>query len=370
MATVQSIDKRNMLRLINELPEQCETALGIGRSFALPELPELPNVVYVAGVGDSSSGAILAMCAVSAVSSVPVVVGHGPHIPRYVGESSLVIAIDHAGHSEATLGAYREAKARGASVICATTGGELGEAAAEDGTATIKIPGGQPARTAVGYILLPVVAALDRLGIVSGVTEEFSYAIRLTKNVREMFRFEVPTARNLPKQIAQAMVGKMPFICGGPGYRVPVANRWVSQIGANAKSPAASGVFPGLAEGRVCAWEQAGKQLDDTCIVLLRDRLDSETENAEVMEVTKALLADYPVLEVDMRGNTTAEKLLYGIYLGDYVSYYLALAYGVDPFVCDSVRTIDMRLAETRTPVAPSSEEQDAEETLPEPDAE
>lgn len=49
----QTLDKRNMLRLIRELPEQCETALGIGRSFRMEALETRPNVIYISGVGAS-----------------------------------------------------------------------------------------------------------------------------------------------------------------------------------------------------------------------------------------------------------------------------------------------------------------------------
>lgn len=369
VARVQSVDRRYMLRLINDLPEQCETALGIGRNFTPEELAQPPNVVYITGVGDSGLGASFAVATVSPVASVPVVAGHGPRVPGYVGEKSLVIAIDYAGDSATTLQAYREAKLRGATVICATSGGALGSAASEDGTKTIRIPGGQPARTAIGYILLPVVAALERLGVAQRVTEELSSAIKLTKNVREMFRFEVPYAHNLAKQIAGALVGKVPFIYAASGYRMPIAERWKSQIGANAKSLAACGVFPGAVQGQVCAWEQGGKTLQDSAIVFLRDPLDKDTEIADLIDITKAILADYPVLDVELRGGSTAEKLLYGMYLGDYVSCYLALAYGVDPSVCDSVRTIEMRLAERRTPPPPPPEEE-VEEIVEEPEAE
>ena len=369
MARVQSVDRRYMLRLINEMPEQCETALGMGRSLALEDLAEPPNVVLISGGGNSGWGAVSAVAALSPVASGPILAGHSPHVPGYVNEKSLVIAIDYPGNSETTLRAYREAKLRGATVICATTGGALGEAASEDGTKTIKMPGGQPARTALGYILLPVVSALERLGIAPGITEQFQSAIRLTKNVREMLRFEIPTARNLAKQIASALIGRVPVIYAAAGYRIPVANRWINQIGANAKSPAWVGMFPGAIEGSICAWEDCGKSLREATLVFLRDPRDSDTELADVMDVTRDTMVNNPVLEVEMRGNTSAEKLLYGMYLGDYVSFYLALAYEVDPSVCDSVRTIEMRLAEKRMPPArPAAEE--AEEIVTEPDAE
>ena len=52
-AGMHELDRKNLVRLLNELPEQCETALGIGRSFAMGPVAIKPNVIVFVGVGDS-----------------------------------------------------------------------------------------------------------------------------------------------------------------------------------------------------------------------------------------------------------------------------------------------------------------------------
>ena len=50
---------------------------------------------------------------------------------------------------------------------------------------------------------MPVVVTIEKLGLAQGQIEKLSHAIKLMKNVREMLRFETPTARNVAKQTAE-----------------------------------------------------------------------------------------------------------------------------------------------------------------------
>lgn len=343
-AKMQAVDRRNMLRLISELPEQCETALGIGRSVAVDPLSTNPNVVYITGVGDSAIAGDMAAAAVGDDVKVPVVSDHGSRLPEYVGEEALVFVVDYAGKSQSSLRNYREARLRGANVICITSGGKLFEAASKDGAKMVKIPPGQPPRSAIGYLLVPLVAAMERLGLVTGNTEQLSYAIKLMKNAREMFRFENFTLRNVAKQTALALQGKLPVIYGAPGYRMAVANRWKSQINANSKAPAFAGAFPDITEAEISGWEMAGKEVSDLVFIFLKDAVDKTTEIASLMSASKELLGRHGVIEIDMKGATTAEKLLYGTYLGDFVSCYLALLYEVDPSATENIAFVESLL--------------------------
>lgn len=336
------IDKRNMLRLINELPEQCETALGLGRSFAVEPTAERPTVVYITGVGDSGTAADMAVAVTSDEIDIPVVSDHGGRLPRYVGENALVFVVDYLGKSQASIRNYREARARGANVVCVTSGGKLSEAASKDGARIVKIPPGQPPRTAIGYLFVPLVAVMESYGLVSGVVERVSFGIKLMKNVRETIRFDSPTARNVAKQTAEALAGKIAVIYGAAGYRSVVAQRWKTQINANSKAQAFTGVFPDAAEGEISGWER--RQCENLALVFLKDSQD-KTEVADMMSASLEILSDYSTIEIDIKGGSTAERLLYGVYLADYVSCYLALLDEVNPSLTGYVADLESRLA-------------------------
>ena len=86
-------------------------------------------------------------------------------LPGYVGPDTLVFATSYSGNTEETLSAYADARRRGARIIVVTSGGELARRAAADQVPVITIPGGQPPRTAMGYMLVPVLVAATRLGL-------------------------------------------------------------------------------------------------------------------------------------------------------------------------------------------------------------
>ncbi|MEN6415873.1 MAG: SIS domain-containing protein [Armatimonadota bacterium] len=317
LAAMQTMDKRGMLRLVRELPEQCETALGIGRSLPVEPLPFTPNVILIAGASDCAVASDIIVETVCEDIAIPIISDHSGRIPGYVGEQSLVFVIDYTGKSDIALASYHEARLKGATVICVTCGGKLNEAAANDEVRVVKIPPGQPARSAVGYLFIPVVAILEKLGLISGQTEKLTYGIRLLKNVRETLRSEVPLARNVAKQAARALTGKLAVIFSAAGYRTVVALRFRSQIGSNVGATACVENISDAIPARM--------QFADTAYVLLKDNDDKG--NAAAREA----LGELNISELKMKGTTNIEKLLYGIYLADYVSCYLAFLCGVDP---------------------------------------
>lgn len=341
---MQAVDKRSMLRLINELPEQCETALGIGRSFAIEPLAAKPNAVFVTGVGESGTAADMLVAILSDELDIPVISDYGGRLPRYVGEETLVLVADYTGKSAATLRIYKEARQRNATVICITSGGKLLETASKDGTKIMKIPPGQPNRSAIGYLFVPLIAAVEKCGLISGVIDRVSSAILLMKNARESLRFENPTRRNVAKQTALSIAEKLPVIYGAPGIRSTVATRWKNQINATSKTAACSGVFPSALTSDVAGWERADQMCDRLAVIFLREPND-RTESSEMMSLAKELLGKYTAIDVDLKGSTPMEKLLYGVYMGDYVSYYLALIYEVNPISSDNIAYVESRLA-------------------------
>jgi len=344
VARMQTIDKRNMLRLVNELPEQCETALGIARSFAIEPPETKPNGVFITGIGDSGLAADMAAAVLADEAEVPIISDHGGRLPKHVGENSVVIVVDYGGKSESEIRNLREAKHRGAHVICVTSGRKLMEAASNEGIGTVRIPPGQPQRSAIGYLFVPLVVTVEQLGLAGGQIEQLSHAIKLMKNVREAFRFENPTARNLAKQTAEALFGKLVVIYGAPGYRAAVASRWKTQIDANSKGLAFTGTFPDLALSDISGWEFVTNRSGEFGIVLLSDAAD-RGEMAELMNASQEVLGEFGAIRIDIKGSTPMEKLLYGVYLSDFVSYYLALLYGVNPMVTENVSLVESKTA-------------------------
>lgn len=354
LVRMQAIDKRNMLRLINELPEQCETALGVARNFALEAFDTKPSDVFITGIGDSAIAADMAAAVLSEQAEIPIITDHGAGLPKHIGEDSLVIVMDYTGKSSVMLRNMRDARHRGAAVICLSGSGKLLEQAAKDQISRIAIPPGQPQRTAMGYLLVPIIVTIERLGLVEGEIEKLSHAIKHLKNVREALRFENPSSRNVAKQIAQNLFGKLTLIYGVFGYRAAVARRWRSQINTNSKNLACCGVLHDMATGEISGYELSGGRAQDIAVVLLKDATDRGV-TVDLVNAVQEQLAQFNVTIADIRGATTVERMFYGMYLGDYVSYYMALLNEADPFRTEFVEIIENKLEGEPEPIAPAT---------------
>lgn len=342
---VQSVDKRNMLRMIDELPEQFETALAMAREFAIEPSVEPLSTLCVTAVAESATIAELAVTSMNDCGTIPTVfIGSRP-IPNFVGENTAVVVIDYHGKSETILRNYRAATARGARIFVATSGGPLLQAAVADGARIFRMAPGQPARTAVGYLFVPVVCIAQSLGLVTGGVERIASAVLRMKAAREEFRFARPLSSNPAKQIADLLSDKTIAVYGSGGYGDALAKRWSSQIAANAKRPSMNGFFPDAAYGDLSTWENHDGIAPG--FVFLTDPEDT-VDSRSLMQIAEKL-APAQVSKVAIKGGSSIEKALYGLMLGDYVSCYLALLAQTNPTPMEIVQSIESRLGRPET---------------------
>ncbi len=96
--------------------------------------------VVVAGMGGSAIGAEIAAGHLAGTIGVPFLVVRNYDLPAFVGPDTVVVAASYSGNTEETLAAYAAAHARGARLVCITTGGELGDLAAATGHDLVRIP--------------------------------------------------------------------------------------------------------------------------------------------------------------------------------------------------------------------------------------
>jgi glucose/mannose-6-phosphate isomerase len=110
-----------------------------------------------------------------------------------------------------------------------------------------------------------------------------------------------------------------------------IAMRWKTQFNENAKQPAFWNVFPELNHNEILALVRADL-LANQYVLLLQNDYDRR-ENRDRMEIMMTLFERYkvPFTEVKAEGESELAQILSQIYLGDYVSYYLALLNEVDP---------------------------------------
>lgn len=342
LAYVTRLDPKGMYDLTVEFPNQCRRALEIARSVRVPRVDV--RSVILTGLGGSAAGGDFVKALFDAYGSVPFVVNRDYHLPAWAGESTLVIGSSYSGNTEETLSAYADAQAVNAKRLVVTSGGKLADAASSEGTAVIRIPGGQPPRTALGFMLIPVIQACESLGLIPA--QDYAAAFSLLDRCVSDWGVETPLDRNPAKKLALELKGAVSVLYGLGSWQAIVANRWKGQINENAKNMTFANAFPELNHNEILGWVKANEQgVGRWVCVVLEDGTESAKMQAR-RDVTSRLIADVATTHrVQAKGTSLLERMLSLVLLGDFVSLYLAALNGVDPENIDSINVLKDELS-------------------------
>ena len=328
----KQLDTLNMLGEIDNLPNQLGYAYQLGMRLDLPDWKGIKQVV-IAGMGGSAIGADLLASYSASLSQVPVLVHRDYGLPLFAqGTDTLVICSSHSGNTEETLDAFDAARRAGCRIAVVCTGGELAKRAkANEIPVWLFEHTGQP-RAAVGFSFGLLLAMFQRLGLISDQTEEIEDALHAMNRVQQHLRADVITAKNPAKRYAGQLMGRWVTIMGA-GLLTTVARRWKGQLNEVAKAGANFEFLPEADHNTLAGTMNPQETLNAHTMTLFlrapsdhpRNRLRSDlTRKAFMLE---GLNTDH----VDGRGNTPLAHMWTLILFGDYMAYYLAMGYGVDP---------------------------------------
>lgn len=319
------IDNSNMLKVIEDFPQQCRTALELPKGMAVSG--KIDKIV-VAGMGGSAVGGDL-LKAYMHDSKIPVFVVRDYSIPNFVDENTLFLAISYSGNTEETLSAYEEAAKKKAKIVAITSGGQLAAKAKK----VIKIPNGLQPRAALGYLFFPALGVLANSGIADAKGKEIEEMLGILSKTGDF--------KAVGERIAKKIHGKTPVVYSSNLFG-PVAYRWKTQFNENSKSPAFHHVFAELNHNEIVGYQLMNKS--DWAAIFIRDAQDHERIKLR-MDITKEIISQrVEVEEVFTRGEGLLSRIFSGIYYGDFASYYLALANKVDPTPVNVIENLKKRL--------------------------
>jgi glucose/mannose-6-phosphate isomerase len=325
------LDSQDMISYIDTLPDQLENAWQLGMSLPLPEWQGIRHVI-IAGMGGSAIGGDLVAAYVEPYCKVPVIVNRDYDLPGWAdGNHTLVIASSHSGNTEETLSTFSQAKTRGCRVLAVCTGGELTRLSRDAGTPVWNFDHeGQP-RTAVGYSFGMLLSALTRLDFVTDPTRELKYALNAMRNQQESLQAQVPDVHNPAKRMAGQLVNRWITVVGAE-FLSPVARRWKGQMSEVAKAWGQFEFLPELDHNALAGTQHPQSQLNNMMAIFLRAP-SLHPRNRLRVDLTKKtfMLQGIGTDFVDAQGVNRLAQQWTALHFGDYVSYYLAMAYGVDP---------------------------------------
>jgi glucose/mannose-6-phosphate isomerase len=342
-------DSLNFLAAVASLPEQLaaahEAAAALDLS-ALAPADDVRNIVVLGMGGSGIAGDVLASVANGALP-VPVTVLKQYRTPAFVGPGTLAFAVSYSGGTEETLSMTAGALDAGAHVVAVSTGGRLAELVTARGGLHVACPAGYMPRAALGALVAPMFVTLFRAGLLPGAHALLVEAQQQLGHRRDRCAPSVEGPRNPAREIARRIGRTIPLVHGGGALGAVAAMRWKADINENAKAPAFWNTHPELDHNEICGWGQHG-DVTRQILTLIELRHGFEHERlAPRFAATRDLIEEcvVQVLEVQAEGEGRLAQLLDLMYLGDWVSCYLALDNDVDPGPIPAIAALKDHLA-------------------------
>jgi glucose/mannose-6-phosphate isomerase len=319
-------DPGGALGFAAEQPEQLKYDFGIAtqKSFERP----IQNIVF-AGMGGSSLVAEFARTWPALTR--PFVVSKTYTLPDFVDKNTLVICASASGNTEETLESLTHAEERGAQIAVISHGGKLAARAKEAGYLLAQLPEVPQPRYGVLYdyrALIEILVAADVT--TSESIAELEALVAPLEESTKGWAPDVPTDQNFAKQLADQMVGKTPIIYAGP-LMYPAAYKWKIDANENAKNTAWCNSLPEFNHNEFIGWSSHPVEKPFAVIDLI-----SSFEHPRILKrfelIDRMLSGMRPkATEIQAKGGSVCEHMLYLVLLGDFATLYLALLNGVNP---------------------------------------
>jgi glucose/mannose-6-phosphate isomerase len=345
---IEEIDKDDMLRLLVGFSSQSQEAIDIGRKAALPHLnPRMIENIIISGMGGSAIGGDLLRCSLIEKIKIPIFVNRNYTIPGFISEKSLVFICSYSGNTEETLSAFSRAKEKNATIIALSSNGKLEEIAKSEKFTFIKIPGGLPPRCALGYSFFPLLVALFRLKLVDFPFIELEETLSVLKTIEKENNPQVKTADNLAKEIALKLFKKLVIIYTWADYYEVAAYRFRCQLAENSKHLSSHHTIPEMNHNEIMGWSHPKSLLKNIEVVFLIDKTQHERVSKRI-EILSPIIEKkaHDVVKIYTKGNNLLAKIFSLIYIGDFISFYLAILNKVNPTPVDTISYLKKKLAE------------------------
>lgn len=339
-----ALDPDNTLHHIDHLPDQIEAAWNLSQTLPLPDLENVNHILFC-GMGDSGMGGSLVASLVAGECKIPFTVLRDYDLPAWADSKTLVIAVSHSGNTEETVLCFKQAVERKTKLMTITTGGEIAKMCdGADGTLWRFDHQATP-RTAIGYAVTLPLALLSRTHLITDQSANVASAISAMREQQKKLNAESPVMKNPAKRMAGQFMDRFPLIFGS-GIMATVARRWKAQVSQNAKAWAQFEDIPEMNHNSLAGITNP-QSLISKCMALFLESDFDHPRNKIRIETTRMLMmtAGFNTDVIRGIGDTPLAQALTALHYGDYVSYYLAMAYNTGITPIESITELKQTLA-------------------------
>lgn len=313
---------QDMEKLLLGLHAQVEEGYRLGKKASLPSGYRNIRRIVFCGMGGSAIGGDIAKELMAEKGRIPFTVCRRDSLPSPLGPETLAVFTSYSGNTRETCRALEQARRSRSKICVITSGGECAGKAARNGYACIRVPAGLPPRCAMGYLSFSLIGLLVR-----GKWLSLS-----GKAVSEVAASLGKPPRRRAARIAAELKNRFVVLYGPSQPLSPVIRRWRSQLSENAKALASHHLLPELFHNEVEGWQVSRALARHLAVIFLLNGTESPEDIKKIRFFEKMLRGrGVRTLEVREKGDSLLASMFSLIYLGDWVSYELALLNRVNP---------------------------------------
>ncbi|MBI2451073.1 MAG: bifunctional phosphoglucose/phosphomannose isomerase [Parcubacteria group bacterium] len=313
-------DKFKMRQMILDFPKQFQFGLKIGSEI---KFKDNFDSLIICGMGGSVLAGDLLKFLISHLGFKKSVHIHRTYgLPYQTSSQSLIVPISYSGNTEETISSLSEALKRKLKIVVITQGGELEKLALKNNIPLIKIPQDFiPPRLALGYIFSGLLTILARVGLIK---DQSDYFLKIVKN------FKPQKLEERGKKLAKRVFKKFPLIYISQNNKA-LAHIWKIKFNENSKTHAFDNYLPEMSHNEIVGFSE-----DKDARFFHTFFLTSKNDHPRIIKKTRLIKnlfknKGFTFDEIKIEGENIYFKIFSTIILGDWISYYLALEYGLDP---------------------------------------
>jgi glucose/mannose-6-phosphate isomerase len=319
-----------MEKLVAQFPRNILDALEIARNTDFDALGEysFSNVV-ICGMGGSGIGGRLVAQWTSSVAKIPIIVHQDYEVPAYVNGKTLFIASSYSGNTEETITAMKKAASLGARVVGICSGGELFRFCMERAFPVIKVPGGNPPRSALAFSVAQLLHVLQSAKIISG---DF---LKWFEGSKAHLSHNLETIKQEAKRLA-AVAHKRNLILYSSSNFEAVTIRARQQFNENSKQLCWHHTIPEMNHNELVGWYGG----NSTHAVVFFKPNNLSPANDLRFRISEGVVSEKTphFIVIEGKGSNIVEESFYFIHIVDWASLFLADLNQKDPI---DIRVID-----------------------------
>ena len=331
-------DPQNQFNVLRNTYQQVESAWNNKIDLGTLKNKKF-NSIVVTGLGGSAISADLMSNFLGSELTIPFFVNRNYHLPSFADKNTLLIVSSYSGNTEETVSAFNEGIIKKCGIICITTGGKIGKTASENSIPTVKVvPGFQP-RYSLGLSFFSLLKILQELNIISSQDSIVTKIITLWKEKG----IQLSNEPNEAIDIAHGLIGFIPIIYSAADVTSAAGYRLKCQFNENSKLHAFHNVIPELNHNEIIGWESFQEKQFNAKLILILDKT-YHPQIKKRFDITASLISSEKIY-LESNEEDFKVRIMDLIYLGDWISYYLALFRGFDPTEIKNINTLKEKLA-------------------------